>query len=1105
MSYGTFGGRSHFSVGEAVLSPDELAEECAKAGMTFAALTDTMTVSGMTQFTAACLKHGIKPIIGVRLRIVDDPTWRKTPGVKVKKPQEWFPKLIALNEKGIRIIYRLLTLANSEDRFYEVPRLGILDVIDEIEKTPGQNVAFLTGDTFSFLTHPNIATYLGSLRTATRDHAYIEVSPIDTPLWDRANHKAAQFAADGYKVVKSAPVLYRKGEATRLDVISTISRNVNFLKPVAVYLPHIRDFHALTAAEYEGKWRAMVARAVKAAVSWASTAFADDLHDTVTYIWKKMAPSLPVMATDEMAELRKLVVDGWNNKLIVGTFGHRPTPHELETVYKPRLVYELGVLKKLNFGGYFLLVADIVNWSKKSGIRVGPGRGSVGGSLVAYLVGITDCDPIRFGLLFERFINPERIDLPDADLDFMSERRHEVVDYITAKYGAEYVAGISNYATLQSAAALRDTSKAFGYEDLTISKLMPKLHGKNIPLVEAADEVAEIAKFRDENPEIWSHAVSVEGLVRTLGRHAAGVVVSGVPLTERAAVERRQGSPTVNWDKVIAEDQGLVKLDVLGLQTLDIMELALQYIFKRHGTKVDLNQLALDDPKVLDSFSAGKTVGIFQFESSGMRKLLKDLASTSDLTFDDIAAATALYRPGPMDSGLMQSFVNRKIGNETIAYPHAVAEDALKDTYGVFVYQEQVMRLARDMAGFTLPEADKLRKAMGKKDPVLMASFRDKFVDGCATTISMDKTQAFQLWQQIEKFAGYGFNKSHSVEYSLISYQSMWLKSYYPVEFFAAALTLVKDEKLPALLRDTTENGILILPPDINESSDVFEILNDTTLLVPFNRVKGVSDNTAAAIIKARIDGKFKDKADFLDRVERRRCNSMHTDRLDRVGAFARIEPGQPPSVDGIRLKDQVELMPGLVVESYAPRRDLVLDTHAIREIKDVVAGYQSEFDVAVKPHVGKRARFVVIFDGPSAGEDAEGQMAKGFTFGQVSEALHVNGLERADAYWTALCKIPKPKSGYPNEIINQFAPYLERELDTLKPPLLLLMGSTVARHFIKDLKGSIDDHIGKTIYDAKRDATMIVGMNPAVVHFNPSRQSQLDDLFAKAKELTDY
>ena len=570
-----------------------------------------------------------------------------------------------------------------------------------------------------------------------------------------------------------------------------------------------------------------------------------------------MAPCLPKMADDEFLSLVNGCKAGWRERFSQEVWGHQPTADELATTYKERLAFELGVLRKMNFSGYFLLVQEIVNWAKDNGVRVGPGRGSVGGSLVAYLMGITDVDPIRFGLLFERFINPDRTDLPDADLDFESGKRHMVVDYIINRWGRENVAGIVNFSTLGPASALRDTARMHELDpwEYACSKQMEKEHGVSLSLEESAERVPDIGKFKAERPVIWDHAIRLEGANRTLSQHAAGVIVAGEPVTNRAVVrmhKEEDSLPVVQWDKTKVEDFGLIKLDILGLSTLDLIGLALDYILERHGKKINILTLPLDDQRVLQAFGRGETKGVFQFEGGGMTKLLKDMALGGTLTFNDLCAATALFRPGPLDAGLCDRYVQVRQGASHAYYDHPLLEECLSETFGIITYQEQVMKLCRVLCGFTPGEADGVRKAIGKKDAEKMAEYAVRFVDG-AVTSGMEKHKAENLWETILGFAGYAFNKSHSAEYSLISWVTMWLKVYYPAEFFAAAMTVIdKEEKLAGLVLDARARGLQVLPPDLNISSNRIEIEGDDKLYAPFQAIKGISSNVAASILKLR-------------------------------------------------------------------------------------------------------------------------------------------------------------------------------------------------------------------------------------------------------------
>ena len=1109
--------KSHFSIGESLLTPADIAIEADRLGYEAACLCDTMTVSGMIEFTNKAVKLGVKPIIGVRLRIVNDVEVRGAEG-KAQNKDAWYPKLIVRTEAGFKQVLALLSLANTDERYYYAPRLLLSDVLDAVTT---DDVYVATGDALSAI-HARALSSIDDdgMRALTRAQTLVEIVPSDTPYYDAINQRALRFADMGsLATLVTLPCLYREGRADTLDVLGAIAGNSK-MSDMWTRTPFSRDQHPQTKAHLvhacvEAKGRLAKRYATKRGDLIAKGIEKHgEIIDGVEYVWEKHGPSLPKMAEDEYQALVEACQAGWSQRFTAPVFGHVPDTIELIEVYKPRLRYELDVLKRMGFCGYFLLVQDIVKWAKSNGIVVGPGRGSVGGSLIAYLMGITDVDPIRFGLIFERFINPDRIDLPDADLDFMSERRAEVIEYIENKWGVDYVAGISNYSTLASASALRDVGRVheISDRDLSCSKLVPKPHGKPLDLDAAAREVPEISTFKDLYPGIWKHAQRLEGTMRSMGRHAAGIVVAGVPLIERAVVEKRTGARTINWDKRIVEDQGLVKLDVLGLSTLDTLDLATHLIFERRGTKIDLTALPLDDPQTIEGFKQGDTIGIFQFESSGMRKLLQDLGEFSDLVFLDIAAATALYRPGPMDSGLMDQYVAIKQGIGAVVYDHLNLEDALEETYGVIVYQEQVMQAARDLAGFTMTESDKLRKAMGKKLPEEMAKFRDAWIDGCLETSGMDKDSSETLFDKIEAFAGYGFNKSHAVEYSLISYQAMWLKQHYSAEFYAAALTIMvnsskqdRDAKMKSLLKDAGARGITVSPPDINVSTRRFELLTDTLLAMPFTAIKGVSDNTTNAILKAREEGDFESMEQFVARVERRRCNVRHQRNLDLVGAFSRIEKGQPPALDESRLKDQMELLPGLMIKVPKAEREISPAPDVKRRLVEVIKEYRGEGgEYLPRVAIGKTPKFMVVTDAPTWAEVKSGQISKGATFAQVSEALYINGLSKQMGYFTCLSKEQKEGDRLDNDLIKRYAPTLTREIDILKPPVIVALGSATARHFVKGMKGSIVDNCGNVVFDPTMDANIVVGISPGMVYMDPAKQGLLNEVFAQVKDMLD-
>lgn len=716
--------RSHFSMGRAVSPVKSLAKKAAELGYESMILTDDATVSGMTDlFKALPEDSGVKPVIGVSIKVFDDPKYRppsKKSGIPAKPNGFWEPKLLVMNEEGLRALFELLTKAKSEENFYYEPRIGLLDLVQALK---GGGLIMTTGDFHSLFAHKKAKQIYSALVKHVPAHQrVIELVPLKSAYFDRINLIAHDSAIESdSRVMLSRPVLYLEEEQSEArDVMSYIMGHgtaTHYLRSV----PYNRDMCLMPPAQLESEilsWRESTGIQLKD----CSSEIVDQCH----YVWQKQDMCLPQMAEDEFAELKRLCVEGFKTRLTTKVFGYTPPADKMDE-YKSRLMYELGVLRDMRFDRYFLLIRDIIVWSKSNGIMVGPARGSAGGSLVAFLIGITDVDPIRFGLIFERFLNPDRLDYPDVDTDFMSSRRHEVIHYITERYGEDRVAGISNYTTLGAASAIRDVARV---HEVPLSELScTKGIDQGMTLADAK-ELPEISKFAAARPHMFKISESLEGTIRSLGRHAAGIVVAGEPLVLRSEVETRNGERTVNWDKQVVEDFGLIKLDILGLSTLDTLMLAKQKVKERHKLELDLTSIPLDDKKVLEAFAAGDTSGIFQFVSHGMKQLLKDLSEGGrSLTFEDIYAATALFRPGPLQSGMTEEYVKIKQGFVKPHYPHPRAEAALKTTRGIMVFQEQTMQLSRDLAGFSMAESDKIRKAIGKKDAALMDSIGGKFVE----------------------------------------------------------------------------------------------------------------------------------------------------------------------------------------------------------------------------------------------------------------------------------------------------------------------------------------------------------------------------------------
>ena len=566
--------------------------------------------------------------------------------------------------------------------------------------------------------------------------------------------------------------------------------------------------------------------------------------------------------------------------------------------YDDRLDFECKTIVQMGFPGYFLIVADFINWAKNNGVPVGPGRGSGAGSLVAYSLGITDLDPLAYALLFERFLNPERVSMPDFDIDFCQDNRWKVIEYVRDKYGADAVSQIATFGTMSSKAVIRDAGRVldlpYNFCD-QLSKLIPVVQNRPVSLAEALSaepQLQERYEREEEVKELFTLANKLEDLTRNVGMHAGGVLIAPGKLTDFCPLYTQPGGEAVvsQYDKDDVEKVGLVKFDFLGLRNLTIIELALDYVARLTGDRPDLTALAFDDPKAYQILKDANTTAIFQVESEGMKKLLKKLAPDR---FEDIIAVLALYRPGPLGSGMVDDFILRKKGLQKIDYFHESLKACLTPTYGVIVYQEQVMQISQLIGRYTLGAADMLRRAMGKKKPEEMAEHRDIFREG-AKQSEIDEKLAMQLFDLMEKFAEYGFNKSHTAAYAVVTYHTAWLKAHHASAFMAATLSSDMDntDTVKIFHDDAKANGLTILGPDVNHSEFRFTPVDAKTIRYGLGAVKGTGENAVNAIVAARkASGPFKDIFDFCQRVDRRVVNRRAMEALVRAGAFDALDP----------------------------------------------------------------------------------------------------------------------------------------------------------------------------------------------------------------------
>ncbi|MFI5446663.1 DNA polymerase III subunit alpha [Polaromonas sp. UC242_47] len=629
-------------------------------------------------------------------------------------------------------------------------------------------------------------------------------------------------------------------------------------------------------------------------------------------------PMLPDYPTPEVNGVRMPIDDYFRHASFEGLeerLAHLYPDEKLRDDKRPayveRLEFEINTILKMGFPGYFLIVGDFINWAKNNGCPVGPGRGSGAGSLVAYALKITDLDPLQYNLLFERFLNPERVSMPDFDIDFCQTNRDRVIDYVKAKYGKEAVSQIVTFGTMAARAAIRDVGRvldfSYGFCD-GISKLIPNKPGQAVTLqlpppghdakndklvyaLEAEPILAERESKEEDVRTLLELARKLEGLTRNVGMHAGGVLIAPGKLTDFCPLYQQPGSDSAvsQYDKNDVEAIGLVKFDFLGLATLTILEVAREFIIKRHPGQQNFRyeDLAIDDPRVYRLFSEGKTEAVFQFESRGMQGMLKDARPTR---LEDLIALNALYRPGPMD--LIPSFVARKHGREEVIYPHPLVADMLSETYGIMVYQEQVMQTAQILGGYSLGGADMLRRAMGKKDADEMAKHRQIFRDGAAKN-DLNEAQADEVFDLMEKFAGYGFNKSHAAAYSLLAYHTAWIKVHYTAEFFCANMTVEMGDtdKLKILFGDAMKMGLTFESPDVNRGNYRFEPISNTSIRYGLGAVKGTGQQAIAAIVAAREEGgPFTSLYDFCVRVDKSKLNKRTVEALIKAGAFDNLQ-----------------------------------------------------------------------------------------------------------------------------------------------------------------------------------------------------------------------
>ncbi|MEN3186819.1 MAG: DNA polymerase III subunit alpha [Atribacterota bacterium] len=872
---------TEYSLLDGAIRIDELLQTVKSYGMEAVAVTDHGVMYGVVDFYKKAKEFGVKPIIGCEVYVAPGSRFEKVT-VKGSEPA-YHLVLLAQNKTGYRNLTELVSRAYLEG-FYYKPRVD-KELLREYSEGLVALTACLAGEIPRLILSGEKSEaeklVLEYRDIFGADNFFLEVQDNKIPEQTTLNEALIEIGKrHRIPVVATNDCHYLSREDAQVhDIILAIQTATTLDDPKRLRFP-TQEFYVKSPEEME-KAFASLPEALENAVSIAERCNVElDLGQVL----------LPEFAVPEgftpSTYLEHLCEEGLKKR-----YGD-PIPATI----KEQAAYELKVIHDMGYSAYFLIVFDFVNYARKNGIMVGPGRGSAAGSLVSYALGITNIDPLKYGLLFERFLNPERVSMPDIDIDFCFERRNEVIEYVSSKYGKTNVAQIITFGRMMARQAVRDVGRALGWsygEVDKIAKLISATPG--ITLEKALNESPQLRALSEQNKEVGMllrFAQRIEGLCRHASVHAAGVVISNQPLMNHVPLQKmNEGEIVTQFDMDALQDLGLLKMDFLGLRTLTIIERALKIIKNTRQVDIDLDHIPLDDPETYRLLGKGETVGVFQLESPGMKELLKRLKPEG---MEDLIAILALYRPGPLGSGMIDDFIERKHGRVKVTYPHPSLEPVLRETYGVIVYQEQVMKIASEMAGFTLGQADILRRAMGKKKPEVMREQREKFIQG-ALAKGHDQSTAETIFDLIEYFAGYGFNKSHSAAYAVISYQTAYLKAHYPTEYLAACLTsnASDSDKVAKFIAECKRLGIQILPPDINESLANFTVVGEGKIRFGLAAIKNVGESAIAEVLARRRESRFRNVFDFVERVDLRVINKRVLESLVKAGAFDTLHPNR--------------------------------------------------------------------------------------------------------------------------------------------------------------------------------------------------------------------
>ena len=902
---------SQYSLLDGAIRFDDLIAKAKEFNMPALAITDHGNMFGAAEFYLACKKKGVKPIIGCELYLA--PESRFSRDAKGISEAAYHLILLCENMEGYKNL-SYLTSAGYKEGFYYRPRIDRELLSGRSDGLIAMS-ACLKGEVAMQCGRGRMEEAVATARWYSElfpDRYYIELQENTIPEQDIVNKRLMEVAAElKLPLVATNDCHYLNREDARAHEVLLCIQTGKTMEDPSHMKFSVDEFYVKSPEEMERAF-SYAPEAISNTLAIVERCNLELAVDGKTYYFPHFDPPAG-QNHDDM--LRDLATAGLKERMVTILAKYPEMTLEQQQAYFDRLGIELACISDMKFPAYFLIVSDFIRWAKDKGIPVGPGRGSAAGSLVAYSIKITDLDPLPYNLLFERFLNPERISMPDIDVDFCQDRRGEVIQYMVEKYGRERVCQIITFGTMGAKAAIRDVGRALNmtYGDVDrIAKMIPddlKMTLSKALLLEP--QLKEICDADPQVKDLLDTALCLEGLTRHASTHAAAVVVAPEPLEEFLPIykDQKTGSINTQYSMKYVELVGLVKFDFLGLKNLTVIENAVKLV-RVNVPDFDITTLRDDDQASYDLISSGNTTGVFQLESAGIKDMLIKLRPSC---FEDVIAACALYRPGPLGCGMVEDFIERKHGRQKVAYDLPELEPILKDTYGVIVYQEQVMQISRTLAGYSLGQADLLRRAMGKKDAKEMDRQKSTFLAG-AKELGIDTKKAEAIFDQMAKFAEYGFNKSHSAAYALIAYQTAYLKAHFPVEFMAALLTCDMDstEKVVKNISDCREQGIEVLPPDINSSGHSFTVVG-TSMRFGLGAVKNVGAGAIEAILEARKDGPFKGLYNFCERVDLRKVNKRVIESLIKCGAFdstgafrsAQMEGLEAASNYGLKLQEE--------------------------------------------------------------------------------------------------------------------------------------------------------------------------------------------------------